>query len=59
MREYIKERILEEARYIVESEATVRQAAKTFRYVTTVCTVDLLEANVFAACLTVASLSTI
>lgn len=30
MREYIKERILEEARYIVESEATVRQAAKTF-----------------------------
>ncbi len=30
MREYIKERILEEARYIVEHEATVRQTAKAF-----------------------------
>lgn len=30
MREYIKERIIEEGRYIVESGATVRQTAKAF-----------------------------
>lgn len=30
MREYIKERIIEEARYIVETKATVRKTAKVF-----------------------------
>lgn len=30
MREYIKERILEEARYTIEKGATVRQTAKVF-----------------------------
>lgn len=31
MREYIKERIIEEGRYMVEHNATVRQTAKVFR----------------------------
>lgn len=30
MREYIKERIVEEGRYVVEHNATVRQTAKVF-----------------------------
>ncbi len=30
VREYIKERIIEEARYIVETNATVRKTAKVF-----------------------------
>lgn len=30
MREYLKQRILEEARYIVETKATVRLTAKVF-----------------------------
>lgn len=31
MRKYIKERIIEEGRYMVEHNATVRQTAKVFR----------------------------